>query len=110
MYDISKRKELKNATVDDILKILQELPKDSKVFFNGDEHGYIHMEKDLSVVSFDDCDLEDDYYYNNQIDYDLDISELHKKCYKVNHGDSERICDGCSSQEICLLIKEQKGE
>ena len=66
MYDISKRKELKNATVDDILKILQELPKDSKVFFNGDEHGYIHMEKDLSVVSFDNSSLDDDYYYDGQ--------------------------------------------
>lgn len=68
MYDINKRKELKNATVGDILKILQELPEDAMVYFNGDEYGYIHIEKDLSIVSFDDSSLEDDYYYDNQID------------------------------------------
>ena len=43
MYDISKRKELKNATVDDILKILQELPKNSKVFFS------MEMSMDISI-------------------------------------------------------------
>lgn len=42
MYDISKRKELKNATVDDVLKILQELPKDSKVFS-------MEMSMDISI-------------------------------------------------------------
>ena len=68
MYDINKRKELRNTTVGDILKILQELPEDAMVYFNGDEYGYIHIEKDLSVVSFDDSSLEDEYYYDNQID------------------------------------------
>ena len=67
MYDINKRKELRNATVGDILKILQELPEDAMVYFDGYEYGYIHIEKDLSVVSFDESSLEDEYYYDNQI-------------------------------------------
>lgn len=33
------------------------------------------------------------------------MSDLHKKCYKANHGTSKGICD------ICLMIKEKrKGE
>lgn len=70
MYDINKRKELKNAKVKDILEILKELPEDAEVYFNGDNYGYIHIEKDSSVVSFDDSDLYDDYYYDEQIKND----------------------------------------
>lgn len=67
MYDINKRKELKNAKVKNILEILKELPEDADVYFNGDNYGYIHIEKDSSVVSFDDSDLYSDYYYDGQI-------------------------------------------
>lgn len=54
MYDINKRKELKNAKVKDILEILKELPEDADVYFNGDNYGYIRIEKDSSAVCFDD--------------------------------------------------------
>ena len=67
MYDINKRKELKNAKVKDILEILKELPENAEVCFNGDDYGYIHIEKDLSVISFDDSSLYDDYYYDGQV-------------------------------------------
>lgn len=43
------------------MDILKELPKDAKVFFNGDNYGYIHIEEDNSVVSFDDSSLDDLY-------------------------------------------------
>ena len=80
MYDINKRKELKNAKVKDILEILKELPEDADVYFNGDNYGYIHIEKDSSVVSFDDSDLYDDYYYDGQIkDDDLDEKQSEYK-------------------------------
>lgn len=80
MYDINKRKELKNAKVKDILEILKELPEDAEVFFNGDNYGYIHIEKDSSVVSFDDSDLYDEYYYDEQIkDDDLDEKQSEYK-------------------------------
>ena len=80
MYDINKRKELKNAKVKDILEILKELPEDAEVYFNGDNYGYIHIEKDSSVISFDDSDLYDDYYYDGQIkDDDLDETQSEYK-------------------------------
>lgn len=33
MYDIDKRREMKDATVGEVMDILKELPKDAKVFF-----------------------------------------------------------------------------
>ena len=80
MYDINIRKELKNAKVKDILEILKELPEDAEVYFNGDNYGYIHIEKDSSVVSFDDSDLYDEYYYDGQIkDDNLDEKQSEYK-------------------------------
>ena len=80
MYDINKRKELKNAKVKDILEILKELPEDADVYFNGDNYGYIHIEKDSSVISFDDSDLYDEYYYDEQIkDDNLDEKQSEYK-------------------------------
>ena len=80
MYDINKIKELKNAKVKDILEILKELPEDADVFFNGDNYGYIHIEKDSSVISFDDSDLYDEYYYDGQIkDDNLDEKQSEYK-------------------------------
>lgn len=52
---------MKDATVGEVMDILKELPKDAKVFFNGDNYGYIHIEEDNSVVSFDDSSLDDLY-------------------------------------------------
>ena len=78
MYDINKRKELHNATVKDVMEILEELPEDAQVVFDGDEYGYIHVEKDLSVVSFDSSSLDDDYYYDGQLDEKPDHTS---KCY-----------------------------
>lgn len=108
MYDINKRKELKNAKVKDILEILKELPEDAEVCFNGDSYGYIHIEKDLSVVSFDDSALDDDYYYDGQMNEKYGIDDLHRQCYKANHETSKGICDNCSSHNICLTIKEKE--
>ena len=82
MYDIDKRREMKDATVEEVMNILKELPKDAKVFFNGDNYGYIHIEKDNSVISFDDSSLDDDYFYDGQIDKDgnrCPIVELNKE-------------------------------
>ena len=78
MYDINKRKELYNATVKDVMEILAELPEDAQVVFDGDEYGYIHIEKDLSVVSFDSSGLDDDYYHDGQLDEKPDHTS---KCY-----------------------------
>ena len=44
-----------------------KLPENAKVLFNGDNYGYVHIEKDDSIISFDDSSLDDDYYYDGQL-------------------------------------------
>lgn len=68
MYDLSKRKEMQNVKVKDIIELLNTLPEDAVVLFNGDEYGFIHIEKDNSAISFDYSSLDDDYYYDDQLE------------------------------------------
>lgn len=61
MYDISKRRECKYIQVWEVIEILCKMPLNALVLFNGDECGYIHIEEDESVISFDDSSLDDEY-------------------------------------------------
>ena len=61
MYDINKRKCLRNATIGDIINELSALPKDVKILCCGESDLYIHVEKDNSTVSIDTEDLDDEY-------------------------------------------------
>lgn len=61
MYDLSKRQEMRNVEVWEVIELLQKLPKNSKVLFNGDNYGYVHIEADESVISFDSTSLDEDY-------------------------------------------------
>lgn len=61
MYDLSKRQEMRNVEVWEVIELLQKLPKNSKVLFNGDNYGYVHIEADESVISFDNSSLDEDY-------------------------------------------------
>lgn len=67
MYDLRKRQEMRNVEVKEMIEILQKLPKNAKVLFNGENYGYVHIEKDDSIISFDDSPLDDDYYYDGQL-------------------------------------------
>ena len=67
MYDLNKRKEMRNVEVKEVIELLQKLPENAKVFFNGNNYGYVHIEKDNSAISFDDSSLDDDYYYDGQL-------------------------------------------
>ena len=68
MYDLSKRQELKNVKVSEFIELLKTLPEDAVVLFNGDNYGFIHIEKDNSAISFDDLSLDEDYYYDGQFE------------------------------------------
>ena len=68
MYDLNKRQEMRNAEVKDVIELLRKLPENAKVLFNGEDHGYVHIEKDDSIISFDDSSLDDDYYYDGQLE------------------------------------------
>lgn len=80
MYDINKRREMKDTTVGEVLEILNELPKDAKVFFNGDNYGYIHIEEDNSVISFDDSSLDDLY---DEVESSNDTLNEEKNNYEI---------------------------
>ena len=67
MYDLRKRQEMRNVEVKEVIELLQKLPENAKVLFNGDNYGYVHIEKDDSIISFDDSSLDDDYYYDGQL-------------------------------------------
>ena len=67
MYDLRKRQEMRNVEVKEVIELLQKLPKNAKVLFNGENYGYVHIEKDDSIISFDDSPLDDDYYYDGQL-------------------------------------------
>ena len=45
MYDLRKRQEMQNIEVKEVIELLQKLPENAKVLFNGDNYGYIHIEK-----------------------------------------------------------------
>lgn len=68
MYDLSKRQELRNVKVSEVIELLKTLPEDAVVLFNGDNYGFIHIEKDNSAISFDDLSLDEDYYYDGQFE------------------------------------------
>ena len=68
MYDLSKRQELRDVKVSEVIELLKTLPEDAVVLFNGDNYGFIHIEKDNSAISFDDLSLDEDYYYDGQFE------------------------------------------
>ena len=61
MYDLTKRFHKDNLTVEELIKQLNALPQQAKICICGDDCCYIHVEKDGSVVCFDNEDLADCY-------------------------------------------------
>lgn len=61
MFDKNRRIEARDMTVAELRAILEDLPDNCEVNFMGDNYGYIHIESDLSIISFDDASLEDEY-------------------------------------------------
>lgn len=67
MFDITKRIEAKNMIAKDLKEFVNSLPDECEINFNGDNYGYIHVEEDLSAVSFDDNSLDDEYEQYNGV-------------------------------------------
>lgn len=61
MYDINKRQEMRNVEVWELIELLQELPKNARVLFEGNCYGYIHIKHDESAISFDNSSLDAGY-------------------------------------------------
>lgn len=61
MYDLTKRFYKDNLSVEELIEQLKKLPQQAKICICGDDCCYIHVEKDGSVVNFDNEDLADCY-------------------------------------------------
>lgn len=61
MYDLTKRFYKDNLSVEELIEQLKKLPQQAKICICGDDCCYIHIEKDGSVVNFDNEDLADCY-------------------------------------------------
>lgn len=59
MFDITKRKQFK--TVGELKELLKDISDDAQTLVGGDEYCWLHFEKDGSVISFDNEDLDDIY-------------------------------------------------
>ena len=66
MYDLKSRVECKDFTVGELIDYLKGLKPDTKVLFNGDNYGFIHVEEDCSCISFDDNGLDGLYDWKQE--------------------------------------------
>ena len=61
MYDSKQFSSYSELTVGQLVEILNGLPQDAEFVLCGDDHFYIHVESDGSVVNLDNNSLEDCY-------------------------------------------------
>lgn len=61
MFDKRKRREFCQASVTEIIIALSQLPANCEVCFNGSEWGFLHVNAEGTICSFDDDALEEDY-------------------------------------------------
>lgn len=69
MFDISRRLEIKDATVAELVEILQQLPSNAVVSLCGDNIMYIHVDRDLEFVNIDCEDLDEEYVEDEDTEY-----------------------------------------
>lgn len=58
MFDINQRKDLSDSTVAELIAALQKFQPSATVFCCGDNHMFLHVEKDGSAVNLDVEDLD----------------------------------------------------
>ena len=63
MYDKDKKRAFADATVQDLIDVLETLPPDAKVVCDGDAWFWVHVTTDLSEVNIDSSEL--DYAYDD---------------------------------------------
>lgn len=68
MYDINKQEFFEGITVGELVDKLSKLPQNASFVLCGDTCGYIHIEKDASVVNLDNASLDDEYEIAEEIE------------------------------------------
>lgn len=72
MYDPNRWKEFHNLTVKQLCDyLLDNVPHDAELNICGDNYVYIHIEQDGSVVSLDNCSLDDLPEYQEAVNPEL---------------------------------------
>jgi hypothetical protein len=61
MYDIKRRQEFSTITVRKLIEELSVYPQNAIVNIIGEEHFYIHVEKDDTVLCLDDNSMDEEY-------------------------------------------------
>ena len=93
MYDISKRKELNEITIEQLRNdILFNLPQDMKVCFNGVSQGYLHIDTKENICSFDsetDSDWYEEPHANETYDKEDEHSSYEDRNYARLYGGNE---------------------
>ena len=61
MYDVNKLRSFKGKTVGELVDFLSKLPRGAKIFCDGDEWFWVHIETDESAVNIDSSSLDAEY-------------------------------------------------
>lgn len=79
MFDINNRVELEEVTVKELISVLQSLPEEATVCFEGSCIGYLHMTTSKNLVSFDSSALEEEYFENEVMsdNFPIDIDQFY---------------------------------
>ena len=62
MFDLSKRRYMKNPKVKDLISLLETYDPDSDVVVDGLDEFFIHCAEDNKFISIDLSDFNEDYY------------------------------------------------
>lgn len=73
MYDINKKWLVKSVTVETLIDILREMPKDAVVSTCGEDDWYIHVDKNSKFIVFDTEEYEEDYDYNEEYSFEVGV-------------------------------------
>lgn len=99
MLSLHRRKEFCNLTVEELISELKAFPKEAKVFCNGCNSFYIHVDRDRKFITFDDDSLEYEYEedddeitlgYTEAIKYAMETVKV-KNDFEVQLSDKKRI-------------------
>ena len=61
MYDVNKLRGFKGKTVGELVDFLSTLPREAKIFCDGDEWFWVHLDADESAVNIDSSSLDAEY-------------------------------------------------
>lgn len=113
MYDINKRIGIENMTVSELIGFLSELPQDAVISTCGDSMTFIHVERDGSVVTIDNEDLDDLYIDDEETTPDefftSGFKTVYRKIEKPRYTKND-VKNMSSSDAVKIILDIAKGK